>query len=131
MHLTELMAAAAIFLVVCTGIATVYSSFMKNSCNAFTSGRNTVLMLKTDTKLRNYISGICIPYWENAEDYSESVRDSIQNMEGLDKSVLICAVLKLYDKDGFLRGLKVEWEINGIRHVTEELFSSIPVLRGR
>lgn len=129
MHLSELMVSCLIFLAVCTGLSSVYFSFMKNSGNAFDSGRNTVIVLKTDEKFRNYISGICIPYWENTEDYSESVKEGILCMEGLDESILICAVLKLYDGEGFFRGLKVEWEINGIRHVTEELFSSSPVVR--
>ena len=127
MRLTELAVSMAVFLIVCTGIAAVYSSFTKNSGNALSAGHDTVIVLRTDAMMRRYISSVCIPYWENAGKYYDTVRDGILNMDGLDESVTVCSVSLLYDADGFVRGLKVEWRTGGVNLVTEELFASVPV----
>ncbi|MBQ9494618.1 MAG: hypothetical protein IJR50_03145 [Treponema sp.] len=128
MRLSEVVVSVALFALLSSGIATVYTSYSKNIRAAEREANRVRLVLETDRMLRKTVSDVTLPYWEDAEANADKAAATLLETIQLADEVRIVSMKKLYDTVERVRGLEIVWTIDGRTYRTACLFASVPIL---
>ena len=82
-------------------------------------------MLSFDKKVREAVSDITIPYWEDTGEYALSEAASFLQRFANDPDIAIVKIDMLRGS-----GFTVTWTFSGREYVTESLFASVPISGG-
>ncbi|MBP3708988.1 MAG: hypothetical protein J6I73_01055 [Treponema sp.] len=128
MRLSEVLVSVALFALLSSGIAGVYVSYSRNVRAAERGADRAKLVLETDLMLREAVSAITLPYWEDAETNADKAAATLLETLRLDDEVRIVSMKKLHDTAGRVRGLEIAWTVDERAYRTACLFASVPVL---
>ena len=128
MRLSEVVISIALFALLSSGIASVYTSYSKNVGAAERGAGRVTLILETDRMLREAVSAVTLPYWEDAEVNADKAAATLLETIQLDDGVCIVSMKKLRDTAGRVRGLEIVWAVDERVYRTACCFASVPIL---
>ena len=130
MRFGELLISLALFTLLSAATAGVYTAYERNAGKAIGAGSEAVRMLSFDRKVREAVSDITIPYWEDEGAYALSEAASFLQRFANDPDIAIVKIDMLRGSGGRECGFKVTWTFCGREYVTESLFASVPISGG-
>jgi hypothetical protein len=121
----ETLICIAIVLVVSGSVITAFASGMRALWKAADVSREAYSALEIDRSIRLQAGEFSIPYWEEAESKAAFFRDSLwrSRFGGYIRSIDM-----MRDREGLVRGLRVEFRLNEKDYRTEALFASAPLV---
>lgn len=131
MHFSELLVSLALFAILSVATAGVYTRYAKNVEKTFKTTNTAVRMLAADKKIREAVSNITIPYWEDENEYAAFQKAILLQQFALDTEIHIEKIDMMRNSGGGVCGYKVTWTFFGKECVTECLFASVPIIGGK
>ena len=130
MRFGELLISLALFVVLSAATAGVYTAYTRNAGKTFQTGSDAVHMLSVDRKIREAVSAITIPYWEDDGAYAVLEAERLLQAFAFDSEIRIVKINMMRNTGGHVCGFKVTWTFGGCEYSTESLFASVPILGG-
>jgi len=94
MRFGELLISLALFTLLSAATAGVYTAYERNAGKAIGAGSEAVRMLSFDKKVREAVSDITIPYWEDTGEYALSEAASFLQRFANDPDITIVKIDK-------------------------------------
>lgn len=123
MKFTEIIVAAAIFLIACAVFSASLINVRRGVSRSEDFSKNAVALLNADALIRKEIKKINVPYWKNFDREFENkkivLEEKLKNI-GKEKGFEVESVSSIYDRKRCSEGIKVEWKIYGRKYVCQE-----------
>ena len=116
MRLTELIIAAAIFLLAVAVFSAGLITVRRSVGEAEEVSEQAVYLLDTDSLIRKELRKIKVPYWKNFDSEFEKEKVILEeNLKrlGEERGFEVTGICSVYDKSHNAEGIKVTWQCHG------------------
>lgn len=119
MKLTEILICTVIFLIVSMICLESYTNVSSKADNIKRSNASTDIVMKNDALIRKEIKAVNLCYWKN---FDNEVKDDLERMQllKLKGGAKVISASKIYSNKVNEYGIRIEWNLNGKKYITQE-----------